>query len=78
VSLLEIARRAKALPRRTSLDETHLGVTVSNILALHSDELAEYRADVATAPEDDPWILHDREALRRAEAILDAQRKAAA
>jgi hypothetical protein len=39
-------------------------LTVGNILALTPDELEQYRQELAAAPADDPWIGHDRQALR--------------
>lgn len=44
--------------------------TVNNLLALAPAELEEYRDELVCAPADDPNLAHDREALRRAEAII--------
>jgi hypothetical protein len=49
-------------------DETALAQTVANLRRLSAAELADYRAELAAAAPDDPWLAFDREALRRAEA----------
>ena len=44
-------------------------VTALRVAAFSPDELADYRAELAAAPPDDPNLDHDRAALRHTEAI---------
>ncbi len=48
-------------------DEAALAQTVANLGRLSAAELADYRAELAAAAPDDPWLAFDREALRRVE-----------
>jgi hypothetical protein len=59
------------------VERERLAVTVANILQLTTGELVQYRQELATAPPGDPWIDHDRRALRMAESKM-AERSAAA
>ncbi len=43
--------------------------TIQNLLALTPEEFTIYRAELASAAPDDPHLAHDREALRRVEAM---------
>jgi hypothetical protein len=52
-----------------------LRVTVGNILALAPHEVEELRAEIEAAPDDDPWIEFDREALQLAEVQLVKRRE---
>ncbi len=55
------------------LSEDHLAQTVANLLALSQEQREEYRRELELAAPDDPWLNHDLEALRRAEAIANAK-----
>src|SRR5688572_14323332 len=50
--------------------EPVIEITVANILALSPEELEEYECELTAAPDDRPHIDHDREAWRRAQAVL--------
>jgi hypothetical protein len=52
------------------IEDTALQRTIANLLALAPDELEAYRAELGSAAADDPNLAHDREALRRAEAVM--------
>jgi hypothetical protein len=43
--------------------------TVANLLALSSDDWSAYAAELASAPDGDPWLDHDAAAFRWATAI---------
>jgi hypothetical protein len=45
-------------------ERERLAETVNNILQLTPEELAQYRREIAASPAGDPWIDHDRRALR--------------
>ena len=79
MTYLELAHRARRRTPEQSMsdpkdsqqwDETTLAQTVANLLRLSAVELADYRAELAAAAPDDPWLAFDRGALRRAEAVL--------
>lgn len=50
--------------------------TVHNIVNLTPDELVQYRQELTEAPQGDPWITHDREALRIASKRMKEERAA--
>ena len=54
------------------LEAHRLDETTRNILALSPAELETYRRELAEASADDPWRVHDAEALARAEAAMRA------
>ncbi len=66
----------KDLAPASTVDDPALTVTVTNILSLSTEELEQYRAELDAARPDDPYLAHDREALRRAEAIRNEQEAA--
>jgi hypothetical protein len=51
----------------TLLEAHRFQETVYNILQLTPEELVQYRQELAAAPADDPWLDHDRRALRIAD-----------
>ena len=77
MSFLDVARSARGRAPKTQPDEELLRTTVANILVLPVDELDTYRSAVMDSDSDDPWIDHDREALRRAELISEARKDVA-
>jgi len=53
----------------SGIDDATLEVTVANLLKLAPSELDDYRAELVAAPPNDPHLAHDREALRRVDAL---------
>ncbi len=84
MTYLELARQAQrrtsvvSAPRSSMTgsqesqgwDETSLAQTVANLRRLSAAEREDYRAELAAAAPDDFWLAFDREALRRAEAVV--------
>jgi hypothetical protein len=70
---LGIIERLRDTPEAVPLNEEHLTRTVDNLLALSKGQRQEYRRELELAAPDDPWLEHDLEALRRAEAIANAK-----
>lgn len=56
-------------------DEALMETTVDNILALSTDDLTQYRAEVMGAAPGDPWRDHETEALRRADDTRNKERR---
>jgi hypothetical protein len=58
-------------------ERERLAETVDTILQLTTEELVKFRQEIATAPADDPWIDHDRRALRIADERMAESETAA-